>query len=348
MKKAKIRLCSLLVTVSILLSGCAFPSPTDPKGYTDTDFYFDTIISVTVYDMPNDQAKAAVDACFEYAAEAEKLYSRTVEGSDTDRINKANGEPVEVSDGTVEMLTKALQYSALTDGKFSVTIGALTSLWDFSQENGTPPEQEDIEAALLTIDDSRLSIDGNMVTLSKSDVAIDLGAIAKGYIADQMRDILTEQGVKSAIINLGGNVLLLGSHSDGSNYVVGIQEPFSDDGTPILTVEASDMSIVTSGTYQRYFEYEGRLYHHILDTSTGYPAETGLNSVTIIGPSSTDCDALSTACFLLGQEDGLELIETIDGYEAIFIDTENNWDLSSGLVEEDGRVVYADNKVDRG
>lgn len=336
------RLLPVIISAIMFLSGCSIPVSKNAE-FSKNGFYFDTIISITIFGMSEEAATAAIDECFEYAKNAETLYSRTVPGSDIDLINKANGDTVWVTDGTVDMLNTALKYSEASDGRFAVTVGALTKLWDFSgADKPSVPYEEDIKKALSTIDDKKIKIDGNDISLSDPSAQIDLGAIAKGYIADNMRQILIDNGVESAIINLGGNVMLLGSHPDGSDFIVGIQEPFASDGTALTSVKASDISIVTSGTYQRYYEIDGRLYHHILDTKTGYPADTGLNSVTIIGTSSVDCDALSTACFLMGYDEASEYIESLEGYEAVFIDKDNNMEYTSGIMESEGRLVLTD------
>lgn len=153
----------------------------------------------------------------------------------------------------------------------------------------------------------------------KIQAGIDLGAIAKGYIADQVKTYLKKQGIKHAIINLGGNVDVIGTKPDGSKYNIGIQKPFDESGEAITSVQLKDQTVVTSGIYERYFKKNGKLYHHILDPRTGYPCENNLYSVSIITDSSTKADALSTTCFLLGYEKGMELIQSMDGVEAIFI-----------------------------
>ena len=163
----------------------------------------------------------------------------------------------------------------------------------------------------------------NTVRLTDPHAAIDVGGIAKGYIADRVKEYLKKQGVKHAIINLGGNVLAMGGRLDGSDYNIGIQKPFDNAGEPITSVRISSKSVVTSGTYQRYFEAGGKLYHHILDPHTGLPCENNLHSVTIITDSSLTADALSTTCFLLGLDKSLQLIDQLDNVDAVFITKDN-------------------------
>ena len=158
-----------------------------------------------------------------------------------------------------------------------------------------------------------------------------MGGIAKGYIADKMKDYLNEKGITSGMINLGGNVLTLGDKPDGSNYNIGIQKPFSDDGTAIASVEVSDKTVVSSGVYERYFYVGDNFYHHILNPKTGYPYDNNLLGVTIICPKSVDGDGLSTTCFALGLEDGMKLIESLDDTEAVFITDDYELHTTSGI-----------------
>ena len=164
-----------------------------------------------------------------------------------------------------------------------------------------------------------VKVDGNTVTLTDPEAKIDLGGIAKGYIADKLKEYLKNQGVEHALINLGGNMLALGGRPDGSDFRIGIQEPFAADGTVLTNLSISDKSVVSSGNYERYFEKDGIIYHHILDPDTGYPVQNNLYQVTIISDSSVQGDALSTTCYALGLEAGMELIQNTDGVEAVFV-----------------------------
>ena len=172
------------------------------------------------------------------------------------------------------------------------------------------------------MDYTKVTLNGNHIRFDSPDMGLDLGAVAKGYIADRIKDFLVEKGIKSGIINLGGNVLCIGGRTDGTPFKIGIQKPFADRSETLCTVDISDKSVVSSGIYERCFELDGQFYHHILDPSTGYPYDNGLVSVTIISDKSVDGDGLSTTCFALGLEKGLELINSLENVEAIFI-TEN-------------------------
>lgn len=315
-----------------LLSGCTSASN---DTITKSGFYFNTVISITLYDSSKEQL---LEDCFDLAQTYENYFSNTIPDSDISRINASGGTPVTVHEETADLLKTGLSYCELSGGKFDLTIGQLSDLWDFSTkaliEEATPsmiPSEEDIKAALATVDYHCIKIDGNEVTLTNPDARLDLGAIAKGYIADQMKAYLNENGVTSGYINLGGNVLVLGPKADGSAYKIGIQKPFDETGASIAAVEVRDETVVSSGVYERCFTVDGVLYHHILDTSTGYPYQNGLLGVTIITKNSVDGDALSTTCFALGLSDGMALIESLPDTEAVFITDDYTLHTSSGI-----------------
>ncbi len=309
----------LLCLCGFHLSGCRPQS----QPVTYTDFYFDTVISLTFY---NNDDSVLVDECFKRCDAYEKMFSRTIEGSDVWRINNSNGTPVPVSEETYDLIQEALFYCELTEGKIDITVAPLMDFWDFSNktDGSKPPSSEEISALLAHVDYRMIELgENNTVTLKDPEAAIDLGFIAKGYIADRLKEYLVSQGVTSALINLGGNVCVLGNKPDGSSYTIGIQKPFAPAGTTIDTVQITDSSVVTSGTYERSFEYEGITYHHILDATTGYPADNTLTGVTIVCPSSVRADALSTTCFVLGEEQALKYINTVEYTECILINRED-------------------------
>jgi len=304
---------SIFLTIALILSGCI---KTTKEPIEKTGIHFDTVISIRIYDS-NDSS--ILDECFSHCAEFEQLISRTIKSSEIYKLNHASGNPVTVSDTTLELLKKGIEYGDLTDGKFDITVAPLSELWDFKNNTGCLPSEEDIKEALSHVNYKNIQINGNQVTLTDPKSAIDLGGIAKGYMADQLKDYLLSKGVKSALINLGGNMLTVGSKPDGSKFNIGIQKPFDKQGSTITSVSVSDTSVVSSGVYERYFEVENTIYHHILNTENGYPYNNGLLSVSILSTESVVGDALSTACFALGLEDGLKLIRSLEGIDAIFI-----------------------------
>ena len=281
----------LLVTVLIIPQlGCK-SQQNNYQGVTKTGFYMDTVCQITIYSMT----------------------------------------------GTEDMGSEEQEQKAL-----SVITGQVTDLWDFHEQDeagektGQVPDENEIEQAVSHVDYEQIIIQGNTVRLADPQAEIDLGGIAKGYVADRVGDYMEEQGVTSAVISLGGNIVVIGekgvsmTDSQGDDFSIGIRDPQSDSGDLAGVLRCSDKTVVTSGTYERYFEADGIRYHHILDPETGYPFDTDVLSVTIIADKgrSVDCDGLSTTCLTLGTEKGMELIHSMDGIEAVFIDTEGQITLS--------------------
>lgn len=324
----------LTLVLTLSLTGCNNRNNNTP--ISKTGFYFDTVISITLYN-PNEEN--LIDKCFEMCKEYESLFSRTIINSDISNINNNPCTYVKVSNKTIELIEKGLEYSKLSEGVFDISIGSISALWDFSSDTPSVPDESQISSALKNVDYKNIFIKDTSIMLNNMDTIIDLGGIAKGYIADELKAFLIENGVKNGIIDLGGNILLIGSKPDNSNYNIGIKKPFTTKNEHILTVKASDKSIVSSGNYERYFYDNNILYHHILDTSTGYPVNNELTSVTIISDKSIDGDALSTTCFALGTKAGIKLIENKNDVEAIFIDSKENITTTSGLKIKDNIVT---------
>ena len=202
------------------------------------------------------------------------------------------------------------------------------------------PSKDEIAEALSHVNYKNIEIKGNDVCLLDPQAKLDLGGIAKGYIADQMRSYLRDQGITEGVISLGGNVLTLGEKASGDNYAIGIQKPFAASGTSLGVIKVKDASVVSSGIYERYYRIGDKIYHHILDTTTGYPIENDLYQVTIISKSSMDGDALSTTCFALGLEEGMNLIENTKDTEAIFVTNDGKPHCSSGI---GNTVIFEEN-----
>ncbi len=320
------------LALAVLLILAAMPVSAEEEPISQTGFYLDTVITITLYGTEDE---SLIEGAFSVISEHEKLLSRTMEGSDVWEVNHSKGEPTEVSTETAWLIDQALTIAELTDGAFDITIAPLIELWDITNNPGVLPSDEDIEEALKHVDYRAVNLDGTTVTLSDPEAEIDLGGIAKGYIADCAKDYLVGEGVEHALLNLGGDILAVGAKEDGSDFRVGIQTPFGESTYDLsAVVECADTSVVTSGTYERYFELDGRIYHHILDPDTGAPTDNGLTSVTITSKTSTEGDALSTACFVLGLDKGMELVESMDGIEALFMDEDLNQYPSSGFEGE--------------
>ncbi|RKW50257.1 MAG: FAD:protein FMN transferase, partial [Lachnospiraceae bacterium] len=241
---------------------------------------------------------------------------------------------VEVSDELAYLIDKALYYSKISNGAFDITTEPLKELWDFNAEEPELPSEESIKEALPKVDYTRVSVDGNTVKFTSDDTRIDLGAIAKGYIADKTKEYLLSKGVDSAIINLGGNVLCVGKKPNGDNFTIGLQKPYADRNETVALLTVDDESVVSSGVYERHFVIDGKNYHHILDPKTGYPYDNGLVEVSILTKSSTEADALSTTCFSLGVEEGVKLLDSIPDTYGYFILSDYSIVYSEGAKEQ--------------
>ena len=288
---------------------------------TATQIYFDTAVTLTA-DCSDEVLSGAFSLCEEY----ESTLSRTKENSE---ISLLTSGKLKVSADTLEVIEKGLDYSRASKS-FDITIGALTELWDFKDE--VIPSRDEIAEALKNVDYQSVEIiDGEVDTHGK---IIDLGGIAKGFVADKLLAYFKENGVKSGIINLGGNITVFGDRY----YNVGIKKPFGENEIA-ATLRLKNKSVSTSGIYERCFEKDGVLYHHILDPATGYPAETDLFCASVIGDTSADCDALGTICVQFGCDKAISVINGTKGYEAVLIDKNYNLHLTDGLEEKDGIIT---------
>jgi len=311
----------LLLAMFTALSGCNRDSNAAPV--SESRLLLDTVCTITIYDPAiQEPLIEAMELCSQY----EFMFSRTKEGGDVWRINNAGGMPVEVDEQVVRLLREGLYYGDLSGGWFDITIGRLSALWDF---NGAPavPSQEALVAARNTVDYRQVFIDGDTVRLGDAEVMLDLGGIAKGYIADRLADFLKERGVESAIIDLGGNIVTVGlkpssgRRSSGSGrrsnggqlWNIGVTAPFQARSELIGSLSVEEASIVTSGIYERQFIENDTLYHHILDPFSGLPVDSDVMSVTIVSESSAVGDALSTIVLLLGSEGAVPMLEQAPG-----------------------------------
>ena len=309
---------ALMAIVAVLFSSCGG----DPPKQSRTDFVLGTTITVTTYGRVSSDL---VDHVFARVHEIERKMSTSEEDySDTEllRVNaRAGAGAVSVSADTFSVLKEALAFSELSGGAFDVTVHPLVRLWGIGTEGAAIPDAEQLSAALELVDYRavQLNPDDTSILLPQPGMGVDVGGIAKGYAADEAARILKEAGIKSALLDFGGNIVTVGHKPDGSLWRIGIQVPDASRGDFLGIATVADQSIVTSGTYERFFEQGGVRYHHILDTRTGYPVQNGLTSVTIITTASIEADALSTAVFALGLEEGYPLAEALSDVEAIFV-----------------------------
>ncbi|MGF7398918.1 FAD:protein FMN transferase [Thermoanaerobacterium thermosaccharolyticum] len=332
MKQIVKRIIAILMVVFISLSLTACGN--NNQQYTRTDFMMDTVMQVTAYGK---NAKKAVDESMEKLKEIDNRMSSQKSGSDVEKINKNAGKKyVKVNSDTFYVIKTALKYGKISGGNFDITIAPLANLWGIGTNHARVPSESQIKEAMKYINyrDVLLSAKDYEVKLKKQGMAIDLGGIAKGYAADEIENIMKKNGIEHALINLGGSsVYMYGSKPDGSNWNIGIQDPFGDKGKYFAIVSGKDMLIDTSGNYERYFIQNGKRYHHILNPFTGYPAESGVVSTTIVSTNikSIDADALSTITFILGVEKGMKLIESMPGVDAIFVTPDYKVYATSGL-----------------
>lgn len=349
-------LCTVLVCPILLFTGCgnitdADTSTTGNEPISISSIKLNTAVQITIYDS---QDKALLDDCLALCDKYELIFSRTNEKSELYKLNhrkdtsdkdtntdrqttpypvSGTADTWHISEDLAALLSEGLDITRESDGAFDIAIAPLTSLWDFTAEDPKAPDDADIQKVLSLCSSDGVTIDGQDITLPSDDIQFDVGAIAKGYIADRLKDFLVKKGVNSAIINLGGNVLCIGSKPNGTPFKIGIQKPFADRNETEAVMDITGKSVVSSGIYERCFKQGGKLYHHILNPQTGYPYENGLISVTIISDQSVDGDALSTTCFALGLEDGLKFAEK-KGVQAVFITEDYELHYTDGFQDE--------------
>ena len=329
----------------LLLSLCLFLCACRPESRTSSEFVLGTVCTLTVYGRSGGEPFRAV---FARLRELEDIFSANREGTDLDLVNRNAGiMPIRVRPEFILVLEKALDYAELSGGAFDPALGPLVKLWGIGGDNPHLPEAAGLAAVLAGLKgvnrerDIEIDREASTVFLRIPGMMLDLGAIAKGFAADQAALILEKAGIKAAVIDLGGNILAYGKkpfpglfrRPGGKNaWRIGIQDPRDTRGSYIGVLETPEKSVVTSGVYERYFTEGGKRYHHILSTETGYPVENGLLSVTVVAKHSIDADALSTAVFALGWEKGSALLEKA-GAEGIFIFENGSVRISGGLRE---------------
>lgn len=309
-----------IIVISILAignTGCSKKNINEP--ISRTEIFMGTPISITLYDGGNQKT---LDKAFEKIVEIEDSVSINKENTEITKLNESAGiEKVKLSDISYDILKKGIEYSRLSNGSYDITIGPLVKLWSIGLEDAKVPSKDEINETIGYIDYNNVKISDSTkeAFLTKKGMEVDLGSIAKGYAADEVAKILKQEGVNSAIIDLGGNIYALGLKNSDSNWKVGIQDPFNDRGEVIGALDVSDKTVVTSGIYERFIEEDGVRYHHILNPKTGYPYETDIAGVSIVADNSIDADALSTLTFTKGLKEGIEFVEDLDNVDAIFI-----------------------------
>lgn len=304
-----------------LLTGCnkAIEENSCVSGFIAMDTY----ISSTVY---GEGGETAVQAAKDEILRLEALFSVTDASSDVSKINGSEGRGAEVSRETSELIGFALEMCEKSGGSLDITMYPVVREWGFTTGKYKIPDKNTLAELLDKVDYSCVGVDGNVVTVPQG-VMIDLGAVAKGFAGDRAIRVLKENGIASGLVNLGGNVQVIGGKPDGTDWSIGVQDPFGEGYFCVLKLR--DKAVVTSGNYERYFEEDGVRYWHIIDPADGFPADNGIVSATVIGDSGAFCDALSTAIFVMGRENAEKLWRESGGFEMI-------------LVMEDGEVVISE------
>jgi FAD:protein FMN transferase len=336
LEKAAIFLLSLFLLVGLV--GCDKQKESDAgttsNPYKRTEFLMGTVVTIKIYDKDKE---GVLDQVFDRIELLASQITVNEEGSIVDEINRNAGlNPVEVPGDIYRLVKAGKEYSKYSEGDFDITIGPLTDLWHIGFPDEKKPTSLEIDTVIPLINYEKIELneEKQSVYLPEDGMMLDLGGIAKGFITDEVIKVLNDKGVKSAIVDLGGNIYVKGKNASGKAWEVGVQDPFSDRGEMVGKMEETNKSIVTSGIYERYLEVDGVKYHHILSPKTGYPVNNDVAGITIISDKSFDGDGYSTTIFIKGVEEGLKAVEKMDGMEAIFVTKDKKIYLTSGLKDK--------------
>ncbi|WP_438347828.1 FAD:protein FMN transferase [Paenibacillus sp. FA6] len=325
----------LMLCLMIALSGCGnskSSSNSKIEPVSKSFYVFDTIVQVRVYDDKTTEKN--FDDIQNILDTIEIQMNRSNDKSEVADVNRNAGvKPVQVSEDTFHVISAAYEYSERSEGRFNMAIGPLVSLWNIGNEGAKVPPTDKINEAIQLSNYKNVELypDKREVYLTEKGMSLDLGSIAKGFAADKIVEYLQAEEFNSAIVDLGGNVFAMGKKPGDKLWTIGIQDPDETRGNPIGNIHVDNMTIVTSGVYERYFVENGKHYHHILDSKSGFPVENNINSVTILTDKSIDADGLSTALFALGIEKGLAFIESLEHTDALFITKDKQIIASSGI-----------------
>ena len=312
-----------ILAIFLMLAGCGTPAAEEKSREI---FAMDTFFNLTV---SGPQAEDALDAAEQEIRRLEKLWSVTQPDSELYAINHSGGVGRLVSLETMELIAYEVQMARQTDGALDPTIYPVLCAWGFTTGEYQVPEQEEIDRLLESVGYEAIALMDITVTVPNG-AQLDLGAVAKGYTGDRVAELLRNRGITSALLNLGGNVQTIGSKPDGSKWRIGIRSPYSEGMVGVLEVE--DMAVVTSGGYERYFtDDDGNSYWHILDPDTGYPARRGLTSVTVVAKEGRQCDALSTALFVMGLDDATAYWREHQDFNMVLITEQGEVYLTEGI-----------------
>lgn len=309
-----------------LAVGCIWQHRTARQGDECTRqlFAMDTFMSFTAYGK---NSESAVSAAMEEVQRLDALLSTGNEASEIFRINREGYGTI--SEDTENILQRAMEIYQVTDGLFDFTVYPLMELWGFTSQEYHVPANEELSGVLPLVDASKVRLSGTEVTLSEGQ-QMDFGGIAKGYTSAKVMEIFRKYGITSGMVSLGGNVQVLNTKPDGSKWQIGIRDPDSEQGEVLAVLSVENRAVITSGGYERYFEEDGNTYIHIIDPRTGYPANAGLASVTVVSEDGTLADALSTSLYIMGFTDAVSFWKTCA----------NEFDMV--LITDDGEIYITD------
>lgn len=305
-----------IIALFALLAAPALIAPAQPL--SRSQYVLWTQCTVTLYDHTD---PAILDAAFDRLKELHQRLSVNVPGSELDAVSDAAGKaPVRVSDDLLKVVRKGLHYSEVSDGLFDLTVGPLMKAWKMNSEDGAIPAPADLARARALVNWRDIVVDGQAHTiyLRRPGMRLDVGALLKGYAADELAGILKARGVRSAILDLGGNIYAMGSRPDGTPWRIGIQNPDASRGESLGVVQVRGKTVESSGSYEHFFIQNGKRYHHIMDTRTGFPVDNGVDQVTVISDSSLDADGLGTTLFCMGPVKGMALARSL-GVDVIMV-----------------------------
>lgn len=320
-------MCCLMIW-TMCLTGCGQEKLSD-EAQSRSFFAMDTYMTITAYGK---NAQSALQQAEKKVTELEKLWSVTDENSEIYQINHSEGKSVSVSQETAELIDFSLDVSEMTQGALDCTIYPVLTEWGFTTGNYQIPSDDRLGELLAHTGDKKIKLDGQKITIPET-MQIDLGAVGKGYAGDKITEILKENGIESALLDLGGNIQTIGTKPDGTDWKLGLRSPF-DEGS-FATLEISDCAVITSGGYERYFIGEDdEIYWHILDPETGKPAHSGLVSATIIGKEGRLCDALSTSVFVMGLDRAEILWKELENIEMVLVTETGQIYITEGITDQ--------------
>lgn len=328
------------LAIVLLLPAIFSCAPREQELQKRTQFIMGTLVEITVREMDVDKAQSAISSAFDEIRRLEKLMSTHLADSEISQLNDlAGGEPpLAVSPDVLDVIRRGIYWGNKSQGALDISIGPVSRLWQFDDENPAIPEAQRLAEAARLVNFREIEIDESTVRLKQPGMSLHLGAIAKGHAVDRAMTVLEKNGIRHALINAGGDLKALGERKDGQPWTIGLQHPRQPEKLS-ASVTLAGKAVATSGDYQRYFTKDNTRYHHILDPATGLPAR-GVISCTIIAETVMDADALATAVFVLGYEKGMALVDSMDGAEGMMITESGETIFSKNFQSQPGFVLH--------